>query len=419
MSAVNSVSGSSWSSTIRSVCSCSWCIGDRQRRVRQVVQVAPERALAELRVLARHQDHLVPGLVDGLGRHPDQVAVGVQAGEVPGAQALERDVGLARVAELVAQLAMQRGRELVGLDEAAPPGAAHSVEHRHGADGRAAPAPQLATQGGGFPTSAQREPLRRASRARPAARRATRRPRRSRPARARARSRARRRSARPRRRTPPARCASGGPRRAAGPAPRRAAPCPDRCPPAPPPAAARRAPAANRRAPRAAAARARPRAPARRASAPLRPPPVSPARPRGCPARCAGRPRAARTLLAAGGRHRRLAQRAPALETLRRLLGQRAGEHGFERRAPAPAAAARTGAPRVSAPPSRARTRPARSARRTARSRASTGRSPGRRARRGSAPARRSRASRPARRCGSRPALASSALTSPKSVRYA
>ena len=40
-------------------------------------------------------------------------------------------------------------------------------------------------------------------------------------------------------------------------------------------------------------------------------------------------------------------------------------------------------------------------------------------ARRGSAPARRSRASRPARRCGSAPALASSALTSPKSVRYA
>ena len=100
---------------------------DRQRRVRQVVQVAAERALAELRVLARHQDHLVPGLVDGLGRHADQGAVGVQAGEVPGAQALERDVGLARVAELVAQLAMQRGRELVGLDEAAPPGAANPV----------------------------------------------------------------------------------------------------------------------------------------------------------------------------------------------------------------------------------------------------------------------------------------------------
>ena len=73
------------------------------------------------------------------------------------------------LAELVAQLAVQRGRELVALDEAAPPGAAHPVERRHGTDGRAAPARQLATQGGGFPTSCGRA-ARRASRARPATR---------------------------------------------------------------------------------------------------------------------------------------------------------------------------------------------------------------------------------------------------------
>ena len=61
----------------------------------------------------------------------------------------------ARVAELLVQLVVQRRRELVGLDEAAPALAAHPVgDGRHGAHGRGAPAPRVAALGGGFPTCA-------------------------------------------------------------------------------------------------------------------------------------------------------------------------------------------------------------------------------------------------------------------------
>src|SRR5262249_28260988 len=112
-----------------------------------------ERARAEIRVLAGPQDHLVPRHVDGTGRHADQLAVGVEAREVPPAQALERDLGGAAVAELLDQLVDEALVEDPALDELAPPLAADAVgDRRHGPDGRAAHPARVATLGGRFAT---------------------------------------------------------------------------------------------------------------------------------------------------------------------------------------------------------------------------------------------------------------------------
>jgi hypothetical protein len=99
--------------------------------LRAVVQVVAEGVLAEPVVRACHQDHLVPRDVDDARRHAERLTGRGQAGEVPLAQTLERDVDLVLVLEVLAQLDPQRGRERVALDERAAP-AAPPADPLHG-----------------------------------------------------------------------------------------------------------------------------------------------------------------------------------------------------------------------------------------------------------------------------------------------
>ena len=264
---------------------------------------------------------------------PISAAVGVEAGEVPAAQAVEGDVGRARVAELLDQLVVQRRRELVRLDEAAPPLAAHPVRDRwHGGMVAGASGPRIPTLGGGFPTCATA--IRSASVSSSSCSAAS----------ALAGGRRRRPAARPRTVSSSSRIRSVSASKAAS------AACIRRCtarwlrergdelglarvagPRGPRPGGARCAPAASRPAPRAAAARARRRARARPAARrPARRPPGR--RRRGCRARSGGRPRAARSAaIRRAAASAAAPSSAPLLVALRRVLGQRAGDHGVER----------------------------------------------------------------------------------------
>ena len=153
-----------WRSTISSVAGSRLVAGDAHRRVRRVVQVGAERALAEVRVLAGAQDELVPGDVDDLRRHADHAVVGVEAGDEPGVEAFEGAQRGGAVAELVLELGDEVRRVLVALDELAP---AVAGEGLHGAHGRGGSPRVTAPLGGGFPTL---PPARAARAARPARR---------------------------------------------------------------------------------------------------------------------------------------------------------------------------------------------------------------------------------------------------------
>jgi hypothetical protein len=94
-----------------------------------VVQVVAERPLAEVVVGAGHQDHLVPRDVDGPRGHAERrVGAGLEARQVPRAQALQRDVDRTVAVELLAELVLERHRELVALDERAAPRVAAAGE---------------------------------------------------------------------------------------------------------------------------------------------------------------------------------------------------------------------------------------------------------------------------------------------------
>ena len=87
-------------------------------RLGAVVQVVAEGPLAEVVVRAGHEDHLVPRDVDRVRGHAERrLGAGPEAGQVPLAQSLQGDVDRTVGVELLAELVLERHRELVALDE--------------------------------------------------------------------------------------------------------------------------------------------------------------------------------------------------------------------------------------------------------------------------------------------------------------
>jgi hypothetical protein len=88
-----------------------------------VVEVVTEGLLAEGVVVVCEQDELVPRDVDRARGHAEHLAVGVQAGEEPGAEALDhrRQLAVAQLRVTLRDLVGQRRRKGVALDVGSPP----------------------------------------------------------------------------------------------------------------------------------------------------------------------------------------------------------------------------------------------------------------------------------------------------------
>jgi hypothetical protein len=103
-------------------------LGDRRpdrlgrKGIRRVVEVFAECLVAELGVGTRHQDELVPGVVDDARWHPDHFSIRVQARDKPLAETVEHLVGLVfpEPRMVFAQLVEQRRGKLVSLFDEPP-----------------------------------------------------------------------------------------------------------------------------------------------------------------------------------------------------------------------------------------------------------------------------------------------------------